>query len=142
MASLFTRIIAGEIPGRFVWTDERCVAFATIEPLQPGHMMVVPREEIAHWVDLPPDLAAHLFAVAQTIGKAQQQAFTPNRIGLLIQGYEVPHTHVHVWPSRSAADFDLSAAATDVPGKDLDAAATTLRQALRTAGHAAHVPED
>ena len=140
MASLFTRIIAGEIPGRFVWTDDQCVAFATIEPLQPGHVMVVPREEIAHWVDLPAELAAHLFAVAQTIGKAQQQAFGPNRIGLLIQGYEIPHTHVHVWPSRSSADFDLSAthpAAED----ELDQAADTLRGALRAAGHSAHVPQ-
>lgn len=142
MASLFTRIIAGEIPGRFVWTDDRCVAFTTIEPLQPGHALVVPREEIAHWVDLPADLASHLFAIAQTLGKAQREAFAPNRIGLLIQGYEIPHTHVHVWPSRSSADFDLSAAATDVPGEELDAAAETLRDALRAAGHARHVPED
>ena len=142
MASLFTRIIAGEIPGRFVWADEHCVAFATIEPLQPGHVLVVPREEIAHWVDLPTELATHLFTVAQSIGQAQQQAFSPNRIGLLIQGYEIPHTHVHVWPSRSAADFDLSAAASDVPGEELDAAAATVRSALRAAGHGAHVPED
>lgn len=141
MPSLFTRIIAGEIPGRFVWADPRCVAFTTIEPLQPGHVLVVPREEIAHWVDLPADLAAHLFAVAQTIGKAQQEAFAPNRVGLLIQGYEIPHTHVHVWPSRSSADFDLSAAATDVPAQELDAAAGTLREALRDAGHHAHVPQ-
>ena len=140
MASLFTRIIDGEIPGRFVWADEQCVAFLTIEPLQPGHVLVVPREEHAHWIDLPTDLAAHLFAVAQTIGKAQQEAFTPNRIGLLIQGYEVAHTHVHVWPSRSAADFDLSTADSDVPGEDLDAAAGALREALRAAGHQGYVP--
>ncbi|HLS62842.1 MAG TPA: HIT family protein, partial [Ruania sp.] len=101
MATVFSRIIAGEIPGRFVWSDHRCAGFLTIEPLQPGHVLVVPREEIGHWVDLPADLAGHLFAVAQSIGKAQQQAFDPVRIGLLIQGYEVPHAHVHVWPSRS-----------------------------------------
>lgn len=142
MTSLFSRIIAGEIPGRFVWSDERCVAFLTIEPLRPGHVLVVPREEIGHWVDLPDELAAHLFAVAQTIGRAQQQAFSPSRIGLLIQGYEVPHTHVHVWPSQSPADFDLGTAATDVPGEELDAAAGRLREALRTSGHAAQVPQD
>lgn len=141
MASLFTRIIDGEIPGRFVWADEQCVAFLTIEPLQPGHVLVVPREEIPHWVDLPAGLAAHLFAVAQTIGRAQQQVFASNRVGLLIQGYEVMHTHVHVWPSWSAADFDLSAAATDVPGEELDAAAGTLREALRAAGHQEQVPQ-
>ena len=75
MTTVFSRIIAGEIPGRFVWSDDRCAAFLTIEPLQPGHVLVVPREEISHWVDLPTDLAGHVFAVAQTIGKAQQQAF-------------------------------------------------------------------
>lgn len=139
MATVFSRIIAGEIPGRFVWTDERCVAFLTIEPLQPGHVLVVPREEIAHWVDLPSDLTTHLFTVAQHIGKAQQQAFDPARIGLLIQGYEVPHAHVHVWPSRSSADFDLGATS-PAPDAELDRAATQLREALRARGHAAHVP--
>ncbi len=139
MTTIFSRIIAGEIPGRFVWSDERCVAFLTIEPLQPGHVLVVPRDEIGHWVDLPADLAGHLFAVAQTIGTAQQQAFDPARIGLLIQGYEVPHAHVHVWPSRSSADFDLGATR-PAPAEELDRAAETLREALRAAGHGAQVP--
>lgn len=139
MATVFSRIIAGEIPGRFVWSDHRCAGFLTIEPLQPGHVLVVPREEIGHWVDLPADLAGHLFAVAQSIGKAQQQAFDPVRIGLLIQGYEVPHAHVHVWPSRSSADFDLGATS-PAPAEELDRAAQTLRDALRAAGHDAQVP--
>ena len=139
MTTVFSRIIAGEIPGRFVWSDDRCAAFLTIEPLQPGHVLVVPREEISHWVDLPTDLAGHVFAVAQTIGKAQQQAFDPARIGLLVQGYEVPHAHVHVWPSRSAADFDLGATS-PAAEEDLDRAAETLREALRQVGHDAQVP--
>lgn len=54
MASLFTKIIDGEIPGRFVWKDDRCVAFLTIEPLTPGHALVVPREEVEVWTDLTP----------------------------------------------------------------------------------------
>ena len=71
MASLFTRIIEGEIPGRFIWRDEQCVAFLTIGPIRPGHALVVPIEEVDHWLDLSPDLAVHLFAVAQVIGQAQ-----------------------------------------------------------------------
>ena len=74
MPTLFTRIIDGEIPGVFVWRDPECVAFLSINPMHPGHTLVVPRAEVDHWIDLDPDLAAHLFQVAQTIGKAQMAA--------------------------------------------------------------------
>lgn len=135
MPTLFTRIIDGEIPGRFVWADEACVAFLTIGPLQLGHTMVVPRAEVDHWVDLEPDVAAHVFEVARLIGRAQQEEFGAKRIGLLVQGYEVPHAHVHVWPSQSPADFDLSRAMSDVPDADMDEAAARLRSRLRAHGH-------
>lgn len=135
MATLFTRIIDGEIPGRFVWSDEVCVAFLTIGPLQLGHAMVVPREEVDQWVDLDPDVAAHLFEVARLIGRAQREEFDAPRIGLLIEGYEIPHAHVHVWPSRSAADFDPHNVLTDVTDADMDQAASRLRDRLRSHGH-------
>ena len=63
MSSIFTKIIDGEIPGRFVWKDEKCVAFMDIQPASHGHLLVVPREEIDRWPELPMALAAHLFAV-------------------------------------------------------------------------------
>ena len=63
MPSLFTRIIDGEIPGRFVWKDDHCVAFLTIEPMRPGHTLVVPRKEVDHWIDLDAQLCAHIFEV-------------------------------------------------------------------------------
>ena len=135
MATLFTRIIDGEIPARFVWSDEVCVAFLTIGPLQLGHTMVVPRAEIGHWIDLDPDVAAHLLEVARQIGRAQQEEFGAQRIGLLVQGYEIPHVHLHVWPSRSPADFDLGNALTDVSDADMDDSAQRLRNRLRTHGH-------
>jgi len=141
MTTLFTRIIDGEIPGRFVWSDDVCVAFLTIGPLQLGHAMVVPRSEVDQWVDLEPDVAAHLFEVARLIGVAQREEFGAERIGLLIEGYEIPHAHVHVWPSRSAADFDVAQVMTDVPDADMDDAAARLRDRLRAHGHA-HVPEN
>ncbi|UFU01594.1 HIT family protein [Ruania suaedae] len=140
MATLFTRILNREIPGRFVWEDELCAAFTSIEPLQPGHTLVVPRREVDHWWDMPEQEWTHIGAVARHIGRAQRTAFTPVRIGLLVQGYEIPHAHVHVWPSQSSADFDLTAAATDVPAGELDAAAERLRSALREAGHGDAVP--
>ena len=136
MASLFTRIIDGEIPGRFVWRDDRCVSFLTIAPLQPGHALVVPIAEVDHWLDLEPDLAAHLTVVAQSIGRAQVAAFGPERVGLIIAGLEVPHTHLHVVPIRSEADLDFSHADASASAASLDEAAAALRSALRAAGHA------
>ena len=75
MTTLFSRIIDGEIPGTFVWRDDRCVAFLSINPLAPGHTLVVPIAEVDHWVDGPPDLIAHLFEVTRVIGVAQREAF-------------------------------------------------------------------
>jgi histidine triad (HIT) family protein len=129
MPSVFTRIIEGELPGRFVWRDERCVAFLSIAPTRPGHTLVVPIEEVDHWIDLDPDLAAHLVQVAQRVGRAQLQAFGASRVGLLIAGLEVPHTHLHVIPMDSEADLHLDRAggATD---DALDDAAERLRAAF------------
>ena len=131
MPSIFSKIIAGEIPGTFVWKDDRCVAFLSIAPMKPGHTLVVPREEVDHWIDLDPPLAQHLFTVAQTIGKAQQQAFSPGRVGVMIVGDEVPHTHIHVVPIDSAGELSFAHADPSPPEGELDDAATKLRAALR-----------
>ncbi len=136
MASLFTRIIQGDIPGRFLWRDDTCVAFLTIGPIRPGHTLVVPIQEVDHWVDLPQDLAMHLFAVAQVVGQAQMAAFSPARVGLIIAGMEVPHTHLHVIPIRTEADLDFVRADPNPSPASLDAAADVLRAALVAAGHA------
>ena len=106
MSSIFSKIIAGEIPGRFVWKDEKCVAFMDIMPASHGHLLVVPREEIDRWPDLPPELAAHLFAVAHKISQALDQAFDKDRVALMIAGFDVPHTHIHLFPADSMAEYD------------------------------------
>jgi histidine triad (HIT) family protein len=139
MATLFTKIIDGEIPGRFVWRDERAVAFLTVAPIAPGHALVVPVEEIDHWIDLPPDLAAHLMEVGRLVGRAQMQAFSPHRIGLIIAGLEVPHCHLHVIPIDSEADLSFARADHDPAADALDDAADRLRAALRDQGHGDHV---
>jgi len=130
MPSLFSRIIAGELPGRFVWRDDVCVAFLSIAPLRPGHTLVVPIEEVDHWVDLDSDTAAHLMLVAQRIGQAQQEAFAPARVGLIIAGMEVPHCHLHVVPIDREADLHFANADASVPPDVLDSAADALRAAL------------
>jgi histidine triad (HIT) family protein len=133
--SIFSRIIAGELPGTFVWKDARAVAFLSIAPMMPGHTLVVPRDEVDHWIDLDPALASHLFAVAQQIGLAQDLEWKPRRIGLLIVGEEVPHTHLHVVPINHPEELTFAHAD---PSPDFDAiedAAVRLRARLRELGH-------
>lgn len=142
MASIFTRIIDGEIPGRFVWSDDTCIAMLDIRPLHRGHVLVIPRNEVDHWVELPADTAAHLMAVAHHIGNAQRATVDCERIGLMIAGFEVPHTHVHVVPIDSMADLDFRNAETSPRADDLDAVADALRSALRDQGHGDSVPTD
>jgi histidine triad (HIT) family protein len=133
MATLFTKIIEGEIPGRFVWRDDRAVAFLTIAPIAHGHTLVVPIEEVDHWVDLEPDLAAHLMEVSRRVGQAQMRAFSPRRIGLIVAGLEVPHCHLHVIPIDSEADLSFARADHSPDPAYLDAAAEALRAELGSA---------
>ena len=134
MATVFTKIIEGDLPGRFVWRDQHCVAFLSINPLQKGHTLVVPVVEVDHWLDLDPELNAHLMAVCQHIGKAQQDAFSPVRVGLMIAGLEVPHVHLHVVPIRGVHDLDFANAAPDPDPAELDDAQDQILSSLRAAG--------
>lgn len=137
MATLFTKIIDGELPGRFVWRDDLAVAFLTIAPIRPGHALIVPRAEVDNWLDLDPGLNAHLMGVAQTVGQAQRRAFGRDRVGLIIAGLEVPHVHLHTIPITSEADLNFAKADPSVDPADLDAAAEAIRVELRAAGASA-----
>lgn len=130
MASVFTKIIQGELPGRLVYRDERCVAMLTIAPLKPGHTLVVPVEEIDHWIDLPADLAAHLFAVSQRVSLAMQATFQPEKIGMMIAGLEVRHTHIHLVPIHQVHDLDFSKQDRNPDPVMMDDAMQRLRSAL------------
>lgn len=141
MSTLFTKIIDGEIPGRFVWKDDDVVAFLTIAPITDGHVMVVPRQEVEHWVEAEPELLSKIMSVAQTIAKAQTVAFSAKRVGVLMEGYEVPHLHVHVWPTQSSADFDVHNVDHNPDPARMDDNAEKLRAALRAAGYEANVPD-
>lgn len=142
MTSIFTRIIAGEIPGRFVWNDDTCIVMLDIRPLHPGHVLVIPKVEVDQWTDLDPDTVVHLMAVAHQVGQAQKETVECARAGLMIAGFEVPHTHVHVVPMSTMADLDFSNADTSAKADELDAMAVKLRAALREAGHGEVVPAD
>ena len=135
MASIFSRIIAGELPARFVWKDDSCVAFLSNRPLRPGHALVVPRAEIDHWLDLDPGLLAHLSETAQAVGKAQMAGFKPERIGLMLAGLEVPHCHFHVVPIRGLHDLDFGNQDPDPDPGTMDDAAQTILRELRRLGY-------
>jgi histidine triad (HIT) family protein len=135
VATVFTRIIEGDLPGRFVWRDDRAVAFLSINPLQPGHTLVVPIEEVDHWIDLDLDLANHLMGVCHAIGPVLQEQFRPAKVGLMLAGLEVPHAHIHLVPMRGVHDLDFANADPDPDDAALDEAAERIRDGLRAAGH-------
>ncbi len=137
MASLFTKIIEGELPGRFVWRDDRVVAFLTIAPITPGHTLVVPIQEVEDWTDLDPDLLNHLSHVSQIIGKAINTAFRPTKVGLIIAGLEIPHVHIHVVPIDTNNDLDFANADPNASAESLDEAAERIRAALTELGYEA-----
>ncbi len=134
MPTVFSLIIAGRIPGTFVWRDERCVAFMSINPMAHGHTLVVPIEELDHWVDGDPELVAHLFEVTRIIGVAQRAAFGCERVGVIVAGYEVPHTHVHVIPTNDMRELSFANAAASVDRAALESAAESIRVELRRLG--------
>lgn len=142
MSTVFSRIIAGSEPARFVWRDDTCVAFLSIGPLTYGHTLVVPRTPVDRWTDADAQLFTHLSAVAHRIGKAQVEAFSSVRAGMAIAGYEVPHLHIHVWPSNSLTDHDFSRAMKEPDQEKMEEAAEKLRVALRLMGDAATVPAE
>lgn len=134
MSSVFTKIIEGELPARFVYRDEKCVAFLSIEPLRYGHTLVVPVEEVDKWTDLDSETWAHLNEIALEIGGAIKTAFDTPRTGYIIAGFDVPHTHIHLFPTEKMEDYDFAkafAADTTDPAA-MDEAAARIRQHLGT----------
>lgn len=139
MASIFSKIIDGQIPSRMLWEDEQCVSFLDVRPLATGHALVVPRQETDLWTDLGSSTAAHLTEVSHAIGRAQMAVFSPARIGLMIAGFEVPHTHIHVVPMTSMAQLDFTNADPNPDQEQLDVQLGLLRSALDDAGHSSVV---
>jgi histidine triad (HIT) family protein len=134
MPSIFTKMIEGQMAARFVWKDEVCFAIMTISPLRPGHVLVIPRKEVDHWIDLEDFVAAHLLHAARSIGKALMKAYSPTKVGLMIAGLEVRHVHIHLVPIDHVNDLDFSRQDPNATAIDLDRAAASIREALRTLG--------
>ena len=134
MSSLFTRIINGELPGHFVLKDDLCVVFMTIAPITEGHALVVPREPINHWIDMPPALNTHVFNIARLVGLAQRTAFGSDRVGLVIAGFEVNHCHLHCIPANEMSNLNFANQEQGVSAERLANAAKKLAAQLSKDG--------
>lgn len=106
MASIFTRIIQGEIPCHRIFEDEETIAFLDINPIQPGMTLVVPKKEIDSLYDLEEDLYTKVFLTVKKIAPAIQKATNAPRIGIVVEGFEIPHAHVKLIPIASGHDLN------------------------------------
>lgn len=136
MPTVFTRVIQGELPGRFVWKDPDVVAFLSIAPLKPGHTLVVPRREVDHWIDMDEALNAKVWAVSRNVAKGVAAAFPCTKVGVIVAGLEVLHTHVHVVPITGMNDLDFDRQDRNPDPRAMDEAAERLRAALTKLGFA------
>jgi histidine triad (HIT) family protein len=107
MATIFTRIVNGEIPCYKVAEDENFLAFLDINPLQEGHTLVIPKKEINYIFDVEDDIHAGLWNFAKKIGRAIEQVVPCQRIGITVIGLEVPHAHIHLIPLKTMYDMDF-----------------------------------
>ena len=106
--SIFTKIIAGEIPSYKIAENEHFFAFLDIYPLREGHVLVIPKIEVDKLFDLPADYLSQMLVFAQPIAKAIEKAFRCNRCGISVIGIEVPHAHMHLIPINSANDLNFT----------------------------------
>ena len=110
MSSIFTKIIAGEIPSYKIYEDDHTIAFLTIRPQTKGHTLIVPKIEIDHWDDVPEEYFIHMWNTAKVVAKMLKEKLSCARVGVMVVGFEVPHAHIHLIPSDSIKDFDVESA--------------------------------
>lgn len=134
MSSIFTQIFRGELPGHVLWKDAHCYCILTLKPVQEGHVLVIPVQEVDHWDDIPPAVSAHLFVTAQKISRVLRSLFPCKKIGVMIAGLEVRHAHVHLFPINALTDLDF-ARAQERDDEAQRLTANRIREALANAGH-------
>ncbi len=106
--TIFSKIVAGEIPSYKIAEDENYYAFLDINPVAPGHTLVIPKREVSYIFDLTPDEYAGLWAFARRVAAALEQAVPCRRIGIAVIGLEVPHAHIHLVPLNKEGDMDFA----------------------------------
>ena len=128
MASLFSRIIARELPAEIIAEDEHFIAFLDIMPLVKGHVLVVPKREVSYIFDLEPGELSALHLFAQQVAKAMDKSLTCKRIGMAVIGLEVPHVHIHLVPLRTVDDINFTRPKLKLTQEELAETATLIRQ--------------
>ncbi len=130
MASIFTRIVNGDIPCYKIAEDENHFAFLDINPAARGHVLVIPKKEVDYLFDLDDQLLQSLMLFAKPIAAAIDRALSPLRTGLIVEGLEVPHAHIHLVPVyRKDQDFSLGKKV-DLSEKEMEATARAIREEL------------
>lgn len=128
MPTLFTRIIEGEIPSYKVAENEEFYAFLDINPLQPGHTLVVPRQEVDYLFDLEDDLLGRMMSFAKGVAGQIRQVTGCRKVAVLVLGLEVNHAHIHLVPINSEGDIDLKKKL-QLPAEEMERIASSLRAA-------------
>jgi histidine triad (HIT) family protein len=130
MASIFTKIVNGDIPSFKIAEDEKYYAFLDINPLAKGHTLVIPKQETDYLFDLEDDVLGGLTVFAKKIAKAIDKAIDCKRVGVVVLGLEVPHAHIHLIPLQSEADVSFSNPKLKFSQQELEAIATSIKDAL------------
>lgn len=130
MATIFSKIINGEIPGYKIGENDQAFAFLDINPLHEGHTLVVPKMEVDYLFDLPEDVYSALWAYAQNIARALDKAISCERVGVAVVGLEVPHAHIHLIPIHGVHDIDFSRPKCSFSESEMEAIAAKIRKQL------------
>lgn len=130
MATIFSKIIAGEIPSYKIAEDDRFYAFLDIHPMAKGHTLVVPKEEIDYLFDLDDALLGEMVIFSKKVAKAIEEAIPCKRVGLMVVGLEVPHAHIHLIPIQKEGDMSLANPKLQLSQKEFEDIAVVIREAL------------
>lgn len=126
MATIFSRIASGEIPSYKVAEDDRYFAFLDINPVAPGHVLVIPKQENDYIFNLDNDTYQGLWAFAKRVAAAVERAVPCQRVGVCVIGLEVPHAHIHLVPIRTEADMNFSKPKLTLPADEMKAIADAI----------------
>jgi len=129
MASIFTKIISGEIPSHKIHENDKFIAFLDINPLKAGHTLVVPKEEVDYIFDLPSDLLNEILVFSKEVARKIESVVDCERIGISVIGLEVPHAHVHLIPIKSVSDMNFAKPKLDLDSGYMAELAEKIRQA-------------
>lgn len=127
--TIFSRIAAGEIPSYKVAEDEKHFAFLDINPMAPGHTLVIPRREVDYLFDLTPQEYAELMEFARKVALKIKKAVACQRVGVAVLGMEVPHAHIHLVPMQTEADMDFRAPKRQIPADEMQRIASAIAKA-------------